>query len=258
MGLLDKVPILCENIVVRGVVMVHSKELKNKLIQSGDFQKFSYRKYLIGMYSKDFDECSNYNNYSDFLSFEEFKACFQIAHYKSAKKNKINEMINFYNASSNNWQITQSYSIWFATFTFNDATLTLSSKYRRRLLIESLNNSFTDFYCNIDFSPINNREHYHGIIFVEDNELKNFKLKYNNSFQIYSDSITGFNYDLGFYNFQRLNSFNQDLTILYTTKLSNHSYKAGTELNSVFTKRNSPYKFFSKTKKIFKKHDKKS
>lgn len=236
--------------------MVYFKKIKNELISNGDFKKYSYRKYLVGMYSSDFAEKNSYNNYADFLTFDEFKACYQIAHYKSAKKSKINDMINFYNACTNNYQINKEYSIWFATFTFNDDALNLTQKYRRRLLIESLNDSFTDFYCNIDFSPVKNREHYHGIIFVEKEQEKKFKLKYNNFFQVYSDSIIGFNYSLGFYSFQKLNSYNQDLTVLYTTKLSNHSYKPNTEGFSVFTKRNSPYKLFSKNKKIFKKHDK--
>lgn len=107
----------------------------------------------------------------------------------------------------------------FITLTFDDETLSRTSKDTRRQYVRKLLKSISNNYvANIDFGKENDREHYHCVI---------------------SGYFKDLNWSYGFYNVQKIrlkeddtnNTITSKKLAKYTSKLTNHAIKETTKKN---------------------------
>lgn len=105
---------------------------------------------------------------------------------------------------------------WFVTLTFSDKTLERTSKDTRRQYVRrNLQKHFEIYVANIDYGSINEREHYHALIYCQHDptsEIKAFWDKY------------------GFSKIEQVRTTEDDAkrTIKYVVKLTRHALKETT------------------------------
>lgn len=106
--------------------------------------------------------------------------------------------------------------LYFVTFTFDDKNLIKSDRFKKDIIKESLYNFDDDikYILNVDYSPINDREHYHGVVATNCpcNFINYLMLAYPNI--AYSERIR-----LDLKSFTKVSK--------YINKLSNHAVKSG-------------------------------
>lgn len=106
---------------------------------------------------------------------------------------------------------------WFVTLTFSDKTLERTSKDTRRQYVRrNLQKHFEIYVANIDYGSINEREHYHALIYCQHDptsEIKAFWDKY------------------GFSKVEQVRTTEDDAkrTIKYVVKLTRHALKETTQ-----------------------------
>lgn len=121
---------------------------------------------------------------------------------------------------------------WFGTFTFNDDFISKSDRTQRDAIKNALKRLKIDYILNVDFGDLNERKHFHCILFL------NQDLKEYTTFKIVSSkgATKGLQVDLkgytaGFSSFEPIGSSKADILSLkkYINKLSNHCQKDSTE-----------------------------
>ena len=140
--------------------------------------------------------------------------------------------------------INTKYHCYFATLTFSEDTLKDTNQATRKTYISRFLKQYTFYYiANIDYGSLNEREHYHAIVLLDDHQIEELELakvrrndgrKFNhkqyklglNLFEYVLIPELMFNDDVGTY--QDI-IFSQDSTsckiATYLNKLTNHGYK---------------------------------
>ena len=220
-----------------------NKEKRKNLIENGTFKDYSKKRrdaFLSGKLEQCYKTDTTITDNGEIienivLSDEYFEIeqdnlieCEKIRKCKNAQRNKIEKHIEYL--------FNKNYiDIYFATFTFNDNALKLSSDTRKQAVRRILTNSY-DYILNIDYGTENEREHYHAIICFE-------KDKYNSYFDEYGHiKIKELDkYNKGFYSVELVNRDTKDKKKLsrYMNKLTSHSIKVLQQYIS--TKKGSDY-----------------
>lgn len=135
-----------------------------------------------------------------------YKKTLNFIHAKNKRYNNlINRIIFYLNIGS----------CCFFTLTFNDETLNKTTELTRRKYVRRFLKSLSNFYiANIDFGLENNREHYHGVIVLDDLSLIS-------------------NWSYGFSNAQFIRDKRTDVNRIsnYILKIANHFVKETTKNN---------------------------
>lgn len=176
--------------------------LKNNLDK--DYSKAHYKHFkgdstdlidFIDCYGEDFSRvCRNLNQ----CTYRRWSKC----------KAKIGEIVGDGNA-------------YFLTLTFNDKTLSKTSKKtRRQYVFRSLKNNFPFYVANIDYGTKNGREHYHAIVWAFENPNRYFK------------EVWG---KYGFCDIKHIGDTDTDAERVskYVTKLARHALKETTKNGEV-------------------------
>lgn len=145
--------------------------------------------------------------------------------------------------------INKGYQVVFATFTFNNEALKLSELYRKKYIQRLLasNNVIVDYIGNIDYGDINEREHYHYILFISpDYELKTQirTIKSKTTRKYISVENLNIAYDKGFTTYELVGTDDTDNKKIakYVAKLTMHSIKV--HQTKIITKKDSSYHQF--------------
>lgn len=121
---------------------------------------------------------------------------------------------------------------WFGTFTLNDEFLNKSDRTQRDAIKKALKRLKIDYILNVDYGDLNERKHFHCILFLNQDLKEYTKLKIVNSKgtqkRLYVDLL---GYNAGFSSFEPIGSTTNDINALkkYINKLSNHCQKDSTE-----------------------------
>ena len=179
------------------------------------FYSFYYKNecYSIVLASFHCLETSNLlNQLFQLYSYDLIKSCCTFLHSRYVKKSRVYERIGY---MLNNFKVC-----YFCTFTFDDPSLKLTTKYCRKVLTQMLKSLNTCYLGNVDFGDLHGRIHYHVIIA-------------ENDIHINKDSVK---WSFGFYDIKVIS--NKDPTRLgsYIMKLVNHATKASTK-DSIITPR---------------------
>ena len=86
-------------------------------------------------------------------------------HSRQRKKKRIINTINF--------ALKRGYEVVFATLTFNDENINKTKETRRKNINKYLK-QYNGFIFNIDFGTLNEREHYHALIFISPQHINEF------------------------------------------------------------------------------------
>ena len=108
-----------------------------------------------------FEQYSKENGFT----YDELKSCEQMSHARQRKKKRIINTINF--------ALKRGYKIVFATLTFNEENIKKTKETRRKNINKYLK-QYNGFIFNIDFGTLNEREHYHALIFISPQHIKEF------------------------------------------------------------------------------------
>ena len=177
-----------------------------------------------------------------------FKLASQKKKAISKQKNRFNKRIKqmlYLSAFSTRLGLNK-YYCFFATFTFNNQVLKLTNEATRKIYIARFLKKHCSYYiANIDYGSKNEREHYHAIILLNENQSMNLcqarsKKRAGFSFLDYQSQF-GFNFielvNLGEADFESnfikldelLQSNNSNCVLAsYISKLTNHAYKKST------------------------------
>lgn len=172
------------------------------------------------------------------IDAKETESYLQMKKAKHNQMTRLNKHINYYIESGN-------YDLIFSTFTFNDDSLNMKFETRRKKLIKALKDCpiIADYILNIDYGKKNEREHYHGLLFVKkgsiDYKFERDKLGY----YIANMPIV---YDLGFTKYQKVGNEEYDYKKVssYVSKLSLHALKV--KQKRLIYKTDSPFKMDKK------------
>lgn len=96
---------------------------------------------------------------------EELRSALQMIHSRQRKKKRIINTINF--------ALKRGYEVVFATLTFNDENINKTKETRRKNINKYLK-QYDGFIFNIDFGTLNDREHYHALIFISPQHINEF------------------------------------------------------------------------------------
>ena len=106
-------------------------------------------------------EFANKNGFTE----EELRSALQMIHSRQRKKKRIINTINF--------ALKRGYEVVFATLTFNDENINKTKETRRKNINKYLK-QYDGFIFNIDFGTLNEREHYHALIFISPQHINEF------------------------------------------------------------------------------------
>lgn len=181
---------------------------KEYVLKSGLYNIYvCYRHYLYYLnYRSDVDMPLDYMPYMSFSYYEKYqrlwKVCSRLYSSRSSKVRRIKKrFILMYKQ--------QKKFILFLTLTFTDDVLAKTSVKTRRTYVQRfLKGLKGDYVANIDFGDLNDREHYHGVIAID--EKLDFK-----------------DWRYGIINFQQVPQLVDDSSkiALYIDKLTNHAVK---------------------------------
>ena len=176
------------------------------------------------------------------LDTYELESYLQMKKSKHTQKTRLRRHIEFYLKNDD-------YDLIFATFTFNDESLNLKSETRRKKLLDCLKNCslIDDYICNIDYGKENDREHYHGILFIKKGAIDYKFKKTGRSWYIENMPI---DYTMGFTYFEKVGNDKKDNDRVanYVAKLNTHALKV--KQSRLIVKRKSPYNDSLKYKKL--------
>lgn len=176
------------------------------------------------------------------LDAGELESYLQMKKAKHNQMTKLNKHIDFYIKNGD-------YDLIFATFTFDNNSLEMNFEYRRKKLLKSLKDCpiIDDYILNIDYGKKNEREHYHGLLFVKKGSIE-YKFK-KDSKCWYIENMP-IEYNLGFTTFQKVGNDEKDFKKVssYVSKLSLHALKV--KQKRLIYKTDSPYKKDKKYKKL--------
>lgn len=96
---------------------------------------------------------------------EELRSALQMIHSRQRKKKRIINTINF--------ALKRGYEVVFATLTFNEENINKTKETRRKNINKYLK-QYDGFIFNIDFGTLNEREHYHTLIFISPQHINEF------------------------------------------------------------------------------------
>lgn len=168
-------------------------------IHKSDFVDFNTKEILL-----------TYKDAESILTFEKnssfFKDCMRIIHAQNKRYNNLLKRIIYYMNSG---------SCYFITLTFrNDVLDNVSELTRRKYVRRFLKSLDACYICNIDFGDQTEREHYHGVVLIDDPEL-----------------IKKWSY--GWSDFRKIRDNKQDLNRIsnYILKITNHFVKESTKKN---------------------------
>lgn len=110
--------------------------------------------------------------------------------------------------------INKNDNIYFVTFTFNDKSLSLDKKTRRVYVSRLCRDCCSDYVANLDYGKKNEREHYHGVLSINDVAL--FDMRWS---------------PYGFYYLEKITDNEKSRACLtrYTNKLVTHALKHGAD-----------------------------
>ena len=138
---------------------------------------------------------------------------------------------------------------YFITLTWNDKTLENTSEdTRHQKVFRTLKNlpGLIDYVANIDYGKENEREHYHGIILVNENfETKKTKVNnlYFNSMPVWENN--------GFSRLDDIKIPNEKALSKYINKLTNHAKKDSTKKQRVIYCKNAIYPEINEKKQVY-------
>ena len=126
------------------------------------------------------------------------------------------------------------YSLVFSTLTFNDNSINnLTEETRRRYVIRYLK-QFSGYIANIDYGKINEREHYHAVIFINPINNDKFIQSHHGQHKLFIDNFDDVmgtkNFKYGHVNYRLVpttNKLDDDFKAIsnYIAKLKNHALK---------------------------------
>lgn len=240
-----------------------NKELKQEMLENGkyhilqEFDKRLYKDFQLGI--KDYltgdTDIENTANMSELICIineqyqtevtaREIKAYIQLIKNKRQKGSRLKNHLNYYARNE--------YKLVFATFTFNDTSLSLDEIYRKKEITRALhsNSNIIDYIGNIDFGEKNGREHYHYLLILRKNFEPKTKVSTITSKEIRKCNEVlnlDINYKLGFTTYELVSNGENDINKLknYITKLTLHALKQEKRYQLI-VKRESPYHDYQK------------
>lgn len=203
---------------IRNNVKYENKQ--DYIIVSGIYKTFKDRlnTFIYSDLPFPFDIYYNYNYYKDIIPTKsDFDICFKVYNNVKCRRYRYTNRVIEWEYLRNKCQEYQDYNIIFVTLTFSDLFLnSLSYATRREYVTRFLHNNFIDYLGNLDFGALNQREHYHALVFTNKTpqELKN-TWKYGFDAYVFTYIVLG--------------------AKNYLLKLCNHSFKQSTKLSRVIT-----------------------
>lgn len=215
---------------------MHNRDLKQELITKEVYQQYCNAHnefYINGLNPED-------RKLYVFLNDTEYKACNQLRRAKQIQRNRIIKWLDYYMKQSD-------LIILFGTQTFNEKALTKSRQARAKAIQRELT-QFVDYVSNIDYGKQHEREHYHFIVVVRPEDLKevtwSIDKKTGRPYAL-SLPVTENYLSLGFQKWEKIDLNDPKISEKvsgYIAKLVNHSLKV--EQTKLGYKRNSPYQAF--------------
>lgn len=217
-----------------------NKELKKELHENGKYNIYRQTRRNLIIESSELDKTDEILKYilPDFTD-EELKECERLRNNFREQRKKIQDHLEYLFKRKD-------YRLYFMTFTFNDQTLSTTSKETRRRKIVKTLNPCEDYFYNIDFGAENDREHYHAVIAVNKSDKQEYKDGKHIRLKCFDD------YTAGFYYAERIRTDETSKAKIskYITKLTFHSVKV--EQQNVSAKRGSDYQLHKKQIKELK------
>lgn len=143
-----------------------TSELKKFVIESGLYDRYAKarkRSYLTDMGES--IEGENKNDFECFLAREYGEKWFDIV--CECERVGASSRQRFKRLKSRVLDLTSKGECLFLTLTFNDSTMAKTDKKSRAKLVNDyLKSQSSDFIANIDFGRLNQREHYHAVIYA--------------------------------------------------------------------------------------------
>lgn len=148
--------------------------------------------------------------------------------------------------------LSKKYYLYFVTLTFDEDTLKDTSKDTRHTYISRFLKDNAFYYiANIDYGTKNDREHYHAIVLLDEDQKNALSVIPNN---VKGYNCSNYNYGFSFYEPVLIPEllFNDDLATFeniifntddtsckiatYMNKLTNHAYKDSTEMKLIYSR----------------------
>lgn len=165
----------------------------------------------------EYHQCRNIIDNTSDVDYRVANNMMRARQMKSARVRKYIEMM---------FNIFKTSKLYFVSLTFNDDVLSSTSETTRRKYLIRYLKSINDYYiANIDYGKKNEREHYHCIIPIKDDDIEVFNAKKN----IYHNKGAIWKY--GFETCKCINREIDDLTriSIYIDKFANHTIKETTK-----------------------------
>lgn len=180
------------------------------------------------------------------IPIQDLQDCYKIIDNSKKKTNRIRKRIE---TMLFQLQFYDNLKAYFITLTFNDNTMNSTNEdTRHQKVFRTLKNlpGLIDYVANIDYGKENEREHYHGIILV--NESFNFeKTKINNLFK-FSLPIWD---KVGFSDLKEVKILNEKALSKYINKFTNHAKKDTTKKKRVIYCKNPIYPALNEKKQAY-------
>lgn len=207
------------------------KQYKKKLLEEGLFKKYTRIRRELNKQGK-YDLLYDPKTYE--MTEREMNNCELIRRSKNAQRIKIQDHLNFLKDKTK-------YDLYFGTFNYADFALELTPQNRKRRIRQLISSCTEDFILNIDYGSQTKREHYHCILAFEKKKYHPYRNEYGH---IKIEELD--NYDLGFYDLERINTNEEDVKKLsrYIAKLTLHSIKVNQQYISV--KKGTDYQKYKK------------